>query len=345
MSEPLRIAVLGLTHDHVWGNLEQLAEFSNAELVGAADPNQPLLAEVDELYKVPTYPSFDQLLNEQTQLDAVWLFSDNATNVELCELAASRGLHVMVEKPMAHTLDGADRMLAAVRQNNVRLMINWPFAWWPQLQQAIRIAQSGGIGEIWQVKYRAAHAGPRELGCSDYFCDWLYDAERNGAGAIIDYCCYGALLARVLLGMPSRVFGSRSRLRKEDILVDDNGLIVMSYPRATAISEGSWTQIGNLSSYVTMIYGTNATLMIEPRHGGRLLRATEEEPDGVEVPVNDSQPHERSSIANFVHGVTSGDPFAVLCQDRPCRDAQEILESAIQSGDSGAEVSLPAASV
>ncbi len=339
MSEPLRIAVLGLTHDHVWGNLEELKQTTGVELIAVADPNAPLLAKIDDLYQVPTYESFDKLLADET-LDAVWLFSDNATNVELTEHAASAGLHIMVEKPMAGTLLGADRMLAAARQNDVRLMVNWPFAWWPQLQKAVEMATSGELGDIWQVKYRAAHAGPKELGCSTYFCDWLFDDGRNGGGAMIDYCCYGALLATAILGTPSRVYGTRSRLCKEEILVEDNGVIVMNYPRAIAISEGTWTEIGKLLSYVTMIYGSQGTLMVEPRVGGRLMHATVDQQEGVEVAV-EARPHHQSAAGHFTHCITSGDSFTTLCQDRICRDAQEILEAGLRSSEVGSEVSLP----
>jgi len=343
MPEKLRIGVLGLTHDHIWGELNCVESCPDAEIVSAADAHAPLLTRVEQLIGCPVCDNPRKMLDEQTTINAVWLFSDNAANVGLAELAAARGLHIMTEKPMAHSLAGADRMLAAAKKNNVRLMINWPFAWWPQMQHALAIAQSGEIGDIWQVKYRAAHEGPRELGCSGYFCDWLYDADRNGGGAMMDYCCYGALLARVLLGVPARVYGTRGRLCKEDITVEDNGMIVMSYPKAIAVSEGSWTQIGKLSSYVTMIYGTKGTLMVEPRHGGRLLRATSDEPDGVEVDVPALPSHLQNSCAHFVHSITTAEPFMPLCEENNCRDAQEILEAGLRSADQGSEVTIPIA--
>ncbi len=209
MNAPLRVAVLGLTHDHVWSNVEELTRTPGAELVAAADPNRPLLEKFQQKFDRPAQDSYYHLLDGE-QLDAVYLFADNAACVELAEAAAARGLHILVEKPMAHSLEGADRMLAAVRRHNVRLMVNWPFAWWPQLQLAIAMAERGDLGEIWEVKYRAAHNGPENLGCSEFFCDWLFDRNRNGAGAFMDYCCYGAALAQRLLGSPARVRHGRA---------------------------------------------------------------------------------------------------------------------------------------
>jgi predicted dehydrogenase len=340
MSESIRVGVLGLSHDHVWGNLEDLQQTEGVELVAAADDHPELLEKIRELYGCPTYDD-DVAMLDQEQLDAVFIYTDNAGGEELFAEAAIRGLPAMVEKPMAHSLAGAEAMLAAARQHDVRLMINWPFAWWPQMQHALEIVQRGDLGRIWQVKYRAAHAGPKELGCSEYFCDWLFDASRNGGGALIDYCCYGALLARVFLGVPNRVTGVSGRLVKEDILVEDNGILVMSYPGAMAVSEGSWSQIGKLSSYITMIYGTQGTLMMEPRVGGRLLLADEAHPDGAPLDVPAPPESARTATAHFVHCLRTGEPFLPLCDDRHGRDAQEILEAGKHAAETGMEVSLP----
>src|SRR5262249_39921883 len=140
-------------------------------------------------------------------------------------------------------------------------------------------------GDVWQVKYRAAHAGPRELGCSPYFCSWLYDRQLNGAGALMDYCSYGAVLARCLLGMPSRVTGVAGRLSKEDTLVQDNAILIMTYPRAMAVAEGSWSQVGHYDAYVPRIYGSRGVLVVSPRKGRTLVMATDKDAEGVQVPV------------------------------------------------------------
>lgn len=222
-------------------------------------------------------------------------------------------------------------------------MVNWPFAWWPQLQHAVTLAQNGELGDVWQVKYRAAHAGPREMGCSSYFCDWLTDPERNGAGALMDYCCYGVILSRVLLGRPSQVTGIAGRLCKRDIAVEDNAVIVTSSATGIGIAEASWTQIGKPTGYVTAIYGTKATLLVEPRQGGRLLMATTDKPEGVEIDVPAPAPHRTNSAAHFLWGVTTGGKFDPLCRADLCRDAQEILEAGLFSSRTGATVPLPLA--
>ena len=342
MAGQLRVGVLGLTHDHVWKNLQELNASPLGELVAAADPNEPLRDRVRSEYACPqAFDSYEAML-DQVALDAVYVYTDNATAAELVEMAAERGLHAMVEKPMAADLEGADRMLAAAREAGVQLMVNWPFAWWPNLQRAIAMAQAGEIGQLFGVKYRAAHAGPKELGCSPYFYNWLYDPELNGAGALMDYCCYGAALARHLLGQPSQVVGVVGRLQKEYITVEDNAVIVMQWPRAIAISEASWTQIGHLTSYVTVIYGSEGTLVVEPpTAGGRVLLATREHEDGIEIDVPEPPEEMRSATAYFLSRVAQGKPIEGLCRAEVGRDAQEILEAGLISAANGEAVPLP----
>lgn len=327
-----RIAVLGLHHDHVWSNLEELAATGRAELVGAADADAELLAKYRERFPGETGESYDQILGREG-LTAAYVFGSNKLSEDLVVKACERGLHCLVEKPMAATLAGAERMLAAARASGVRLMVNWPFAWWPQLRHGIAMAQAGELGTVWQVRYRAAHQGPVELGCSQQFCEWLYDAERNGAGALMDYCCYGAVLADVLLGQPESVSGLRVRTGlKPDLSLEDNAVLLLKYPNAFATTEASWTQIGHLTSYSTTIYGSAGTVLIEPGHEGRILHATAERPEGDALAVPPQPDHLRNASTHFLAAIE--DPAMTihpLCDAEHGRNAQWILEEGIRA--------------
>ncbi|MDP6717913.1 MAG: hypothetical protein QGF59_04645, partial [Pirellulaceae bacterium] len=126
---------------------------------------------------------------------------------------------------------------------------------------------------------------------------------------------------------PESVWATADQLVKmETCPVPDNAVLVMKYPRGMAMSEGSWSQIGKMSAYLTLIYGTRGTLLLEPRHGGRLLSATEDNQEGVELPVPEVAPEMANSVSHFLHGIESGDEFWSLCDPRVCRDTQEILE-------------------
>ena len=241
---------------------------------------------------------------------------------------------------MAAESMSSEQIMRAVKNHGTRLMVNWPFAWWPQLQKAMAMAKAGDIGRIWQVKYRAAHQGPRELGCSDYFCSWLYDDQLNGGGASIDYACYGCALSCALLGKPRSVSASIGRFCKEDVFVDDNAVVMMRYSHAICLSEASWTQVGNLTSYVAVIYGEKGTLLVEPGDDGRLLLATEAEPDATPVTILQSPPHMRSASAHFLHALSEDEPFMELVSAEIGHDTQQVLEAAIESSKVGINIDL-----
>ncbi len=337
MADKLRIGVLGLSHDHVWENLKALNESGAGALVAAADPHPELQDKVKAYGCEQVFANYEQLL-DQVKLDAVYIFADNRQGAELAQQAAARGLHILIEKPMAASLAGADQMRRAARTAGVQLMVNWPIAWRPALQYALRLIGEGRIGEVFQVTYRAAHAGPREIGCSPYFCEWLYDPQRNGAGALMDYCCYGAALTCLLLGLPSRVMAVSGRLRKEDLPAEDNAVLLMQHARAISTSTASWTQIGHLTSYIPMFYGSEGTLVVQ---GNEVWLASRDHEDGERLDVPPPPDGQRNSAEFFLGHIRSGEPIAGLCSAEVGLMAQEVLEAGLISAAEGRAVSLP----
>ena len=333
-SEKTRIAALGLDHDHVWTVAAELLARSDAEIVAAADADPELRARAEAELGVPTYADHVELLDRE-RLDGVYVYTDNRTSAGLAIDAASRGLHALVEKPIAADRSDAERMIAAAQRHGTRLMINWPFAWWPNLQRAIEMVQKeDAIGRLWQVRYRAAHEGIVAMGHSRQFADWVEDRERAGGGALVDYCCYGAVLARVLLGQPDSVSALAGNCCRDDIAVEDNAVILMRYPRAMAIAEASWTQHGKLGAYAPALYGERGSLLVGPRAGGGLLRADLEDPAGVEIEVPPAPEHLSNASAHFLWGIRSGESFTALCDPAICRDATAILDAGLASAGS-----------
>ncbi len=335
MPDKLRIGVLGLSHDHIWENLQALAESNDGVLVAAADPHPELRAKVAAFGCEQVFEDYGQLL-DGVKLDAVYIYGDNRTGAELGAEAARRGLHIMIEKPMAATFAGAARLRGAARAAGVQLMVNWPFFWWPNLQHALKLIASGQIGEVYQANYRAAHAGPRELGCSPYFSEWLYDPDRNGAGALMDYCCYGAALACTLLGLPARVTAVSGQIGKPDLPAEDNAVLIMQHARAISTSTASWTQSGHMTSYVPMIYGSAGTLVAQ---NGELWLANPEHENGTKLDV--PTPEWRNSAEFFLSHIRSGEPIAGLLGADVGLMAQEVLAAGLIAAAEGRAISLP----
>ena len=164
MTDPIKVAVLGMAHDHLWSNLKELADQEEALLVGGADP-KPVLQDRfrDRSGCDQVYGEYEALLDAQSP-DAVFIFSATAHHAPIVELCAARGIHAMVEKPMAATLEQADRMLTAAQRHQTCLMVNWPTAWSRPLHTAHRLVAGRGHWAIVAAHLARRPLRPRRVG-------------------------------------------------------------------------------------------------------------------------------------------------------------------------------------
>src|SRR5438093_3221393 len=344
----LSVGVLGLSHDHVWGNLAALRAGEDGRLVAAAEPDAALRDRLRALDGgVEVHESFDALLARR-DLDAVFVFADNRTSAELGVRALARRLPVMLEKPMAADLPGARALLGVARSAGVPLMVNWPTAWRPALRHGLTLAADGAVGTPIQLSHRGGHAGPREFGCSPQFCDWLYDPRRNGGGALVDYCGYGAVLCRLVLGRPQAVTAVTPPPRKAGLVTEDNAVVVLSYPGALGLLEASWTQIGGGRALPRIAYGDRGTLLVhQPRPtregeragAGRVQVVSPEGSRFLDPPP--LGPDERDGPTHFLACVSAGRDVTGFCAADVGCDVQEVIAAGQRSSATGRRVELP----
>jgi len=239
-----RLAVAGLDHDHVFWILRN-QDREDVDFVGYYDANPDLTARYTEQHNLnpdAVYNDLDTMLDE-VKPEGVVAFSSIFAHLECVQKAAPRGIHVMVEKPLAVSLEHATEMKALAEEHDIHLLTNYETTWYPTNHETYRMARDGQIGDIRKIMIHDGHRGPAELGCTSDFLAWLTDPVLNGGGAIIDFGCYGANLATWLSGnqRPTSVFATTSTF-KPDVYpnVDDDSVIVINYPTMTAIAQGSW---------------------------------------------------------------------------------------------------------
>ncbi len=333
----LRVGILGLNHDHVWGNVAALAGGARGRLVAASDGDPRLRERLHGLDGGVALHESHAALLERRDLDAVLIFDDNRASAELGVRALGPGLPVMIEK-----------LLSAARRAGLPLMVNWPTAWRPALRHGLTLAAAGEVGEPVQLSHRGGHAGPREYGCSPQFVEWLYDPRRNGGGALVDYCGYGAMLCRLVLGRPRAVTAVSARLRKPDLPSEDTAVVVLTYPRAVGLLEASWNQIGGEPALAMVVFGDRGTLLVhQPRAtrdgervgSGRVQIVTAAGSRDVEPPPLPEG--ERDGPSYFLTCVREGRPVTGPCAAEVGRDVQEVLDAALRSAASGRRVELP----
>ena len=115
-------------------------------------------------------------------------------------------------------------------------------AWWPSNHAMRRLASEGKIGKVWRLHGVVGHGGPSPgNSVRRVFFDWLTDPDANGAGALVDFGIYNATWAVWHLGMPERVYSTTHQLQPEKFpKVDDNAVLVLSYPNQVGVFEASW---------------------------------------------------------------------------------------------------------
>lgn len=339
MTKIYRVGVACMSHDHVWGELATWQKLPNVELVAAGDDEQHLLDRFIEQTGVKTvYPSWQELL-EREKLDVLQVAGGNSEGADIVEAAAARGIHVISEKPMAATLSQANRMYHAAKNAGTLLLINWPTAWSAAWQELACRAKAGDIGEVRYTRYRSAHNGPIAIGCEKSFIRDLTTPEINGAGAFMDYCCYGADLAAYVLGLPQSVTGMRGYFGTEPgyAASDDNGMIIAKYPHAFGLCEASWTQPVGYAGDNPVIYGSEGSLSIS--HGNITIQRPDKPTETI-TPADLVAPF-RNGPEYLLHCIETGSAIEGFCSPSVSRDAQEILEAGLRAADTGLTQLLP----
>ncbi|MCK9221042.1 MAG: Gfo/Idh/MocA family oxidoreductase [Limnochordia bacterium] len=325
-----RVGVVGLVHGHIWGLIKQWNEDPRAELVAVAEP-EPKLLEQASSYGIPKYYSSWREMLEKEKLDILQLGNENSAGAEVVEAAAALGIHCILEKPMAATYDQAKSMHDACAKASVQLMVNWWTNWVPAIYWSMEMAKAQKIGQITQIAFRLGHAGPKEIGCSPYFYNWLYDPKKNGAGAYMDFCCYGAAVCAWVLGEATECLGVAARLAKDYLHTDDNGILILKYPTALGLCEGTWTQIGPEPKGNPVFYGTEGTLKVVDGkiHWYKPRTSTPEiiEPDPLPTGMT-------NAVDYFLTCLEQGKPIDGMCSAKVGLMAQAMLQKGLDSMDS-----------
>jgi len=300
ITAPVRIAIAGITHGHVGWILSR--KKPDVTLVGIYEPDNELAKRYAKRYNFSTALIYNDLgkMLDAVKPEAVVAFGSIYEHMAAVEACAPRGINVMVEKPLAATLQQALRMDSLAKKYNIRLLTNFETSWYPSTVKTYELVNdSNYLGTIKKVVIHDGHQGPKEIGVNKEFFDWLTDPVQNGGGALMDFGCYGANLMTYLMQgqQPISVTAVTQRF-KPDIYpkVDDEATIIVTYPTAQCIIQASWNwPFGRKDMEV---YGTKGYIIAVNNNTMR-LRA---QPDSVE--------HYSKITANDV--AVYEDPFAYL---------------------------------
>ena len=244
-AQPVRVAVAGISHGHSGWILGRKPQ-SDITLVGVCEPNKALLQQSAKSFGLDKNMLFNDLgkMLDAVKPEAVVAFGSIYDHLAVVQACAPRGIHVMVEKPLAVSVEHALQMDSLARKYKIHLLTNYETSWYPATAKAYQLVNdSNYTGGLKKAVFHHGHEGPKEIGVSSEFLDWLTDPIQNGGGAIIDFGCYGAnLMTWLMKGQQPLSVTAVTRQFKPNIYpkVDDEATIIVTYPDAQAIIEASW---------------------------------------------------------------------------------------------------------
>src|SRR5467141_1104845 len=332
-----RIAIVGLDHDHVWGLLKYLEAEPDAELVAIAEPQPALVKEAKSRVQasVKFYADYIKMLDE-VKPDAVIVTTSNDRHLEILRECAKRHIHYSVEKPMATNAADAREMEKLAKQAGIKLMVNYWNAWVPPSHELFHRVKDGQVGAVQKIIVQYGHAGPKEIGVSEYFADWLYDPVKNGGGAIVDFGCYGAEWALWLKGRPKGVQAIAQKLKvSQHNKVDDDATILLEYPDATVIVEASWDWPHSMGQ--VQVFGPKGSLLAT--RNTLFYRSAEDRGksglEGEPLTLNAPQGAASNPVAYFVDCIRHDKPIEDPLSPRLNVQVLEILDAARESVRTG----------
>ncbi len=340
-TKPLRVGVNGLVHTHVHWILGR-EKIGDIEIVGIAESNRELAERYMKQHDLPTsivYPTLEEMIAE-TQPDAVTDFGTIIGHLATVQTCAPKGIHVMVEKPMAVSLDHARQMEHLAKKHNIHLLTNYESTWYPTTYKSGEMVFDGKLGGLRKVVVHDGHPGPIEIGVNEEFLEWLTDPIENGGGAITDFGCYGANLMTWLMAneRPLSVMAVTQQIKPDKYpKVDDEATIIVTYPKAQGIIQASWNWTYNRKDMA--IYGTDGYIRTVdgPTMYTRLgdeSKETEHVLEPVAYPTDDPFAYFKAVIEGDIDPGTSPSSLTnnVI--------VMEILDAARESAKSGRRVEL-----
>ena len=299
---PLRVVIAGMVHGHVDGFLNGATKRKDIEIVGVWEPDRALFDAYARKYGLDAklhHADLGEMLSN-THPEAVLIYTstfDHRKVVEICAkhspglarsqpganaMAAERRFTVMMEKPLAVSAEDAHAI--AELAETAHMLVNYFTPWEPSRHAAYQLAKGGTLGDVRKMVAHDGHGGPKEIGVGPEFLGWLTDPKLNGGGALYDFGCYGVDFMTWVMGAERPLTVTAVTLQiKPDVYpkVDDDATIILTYPKAVGIVQGSWNWPFGRSD--VEIYGKTGQVKTLGRDALEVRKAGEKQAEKVEA--------------------------------------------------------------
>jgi 2-desacetyl-2-hydroxyethyl bacteriochlorophyllide A dehydrogenase len=338
----LRIGLFGCGDIGVQ-NAAAIQASPNVELIACYDPVGRLAEDVARTYGAKVAPTSDALL-QNDRVDAVVLSVPHHLHMPLGAQAAAAGKHVIVEKPLAESLESATELVRTVERAGVVLSVCFPQRYQPQVVVARRLIEAGALGEVAGVLLNFIMDKPQSYWAGGFsgrsHSDWRGSREQAGGGVLIMNLSHYIDLVRHLTGLEADSVAARVQVVEPSAEVEDAVSVSASYVNGAVGSLfGSAAIRGSEPSTELRLWGPDGHIAVEPDPRIYTLRAL----DGLRtnrwqtfgsLPTVNIRAVYFSRLATAIDGDESPDidPSDGLA-------VQAFIEAAYRSSESGQEVS------
>lgn len=287
------------------------------------------------------FTDYRELLKEN--LDAVSICTPNALHAEMAVAAAEAGKHVLVEKPMAVTLEQADQMIKAANENNVYLMVGQNQRLAPMHKVAKKILESKMLGRVESFRTTFGHPGPEYWSPSG---KWFFQKDIAFAGSMADLGVHKADLIRYLVGDEVAEVGAFVARYEKPGDVEDNSVCILRFKNGVVGTlTTSWTYAPKEDNS-TVIHCEKGTIKLglDPNNPVKVEFSEPGRGEAVfDVPTiqtnEDGGQFNSGVIDEFVHCIQEEIPPAISGDEG--RKALEIVLAAFKAAEESTIAKLP----
>lgn len=260
MSDPVRVGIIGCgsVSREYHALLQQLT--GRAVLTAACDTDETRGEFVRDRWGVTTFTTDYRELTQSESVDLALVLTPMTTHAEIARAFLEAGKHVLVEKPLATTLEEGAQLLETARRSSGFLVCAPHVILSPTYQQIAQRLKAGDIGRALSARARYGWAGP----------DWGQWFYRAGGGVLFDLGVYNLTTLTGLLGPAQRVLAATGTAVPERFVdgewmkveVEDTAHLILDFGDAVFASVLTGFTMQAYRSPAVELYGSEGVLQM-----------------------------------------------------------------------------------
>lgn len=336
MSDPVRIGLIGAGAVVQVAHMPVLKKLKSVELAAICDTDLPKARALATRFGIPdVFDDIEDLLGHE-RVDALLIATPNHLHESHILAALAAGCHVLVEKPLALTAAGAQKLAKAAEKRDRVIMAAMTHRYRPDAQAVRSFVQNGELGEIDSLRssWHVARPARTALG-------WRQRRDEAGGGAMLDLGLTMLDLCFWIAGnpIPARVSASLVRPKGERAVEQSGSAYVVCENGASIFVDVTWRHIGEAERFGLGLRGAKGTAGINPLHVWKELNGLPQDvsPTGSLSRENSFSASFRAQWAHFLAAIAGEAEVAPLTEHITLL---RVLEAIYKSDADGKDVVL-----